>query len=203
MNFDELQQSWNSPRNDLALEERRNLVDQFTRRMLRQRRFRTGWLICTFALLLVATGIALRTVAIGKANLELEWGLFPLLIVPWLFAFHFLRRHLKEASILTPGEVPVTEALHRAMASNRVEQSHLKKVGLMFGIMIPLLSLSVYQLYSAHKVSERELVSMVIFFGGILSLSGVGILARYFGRVLPAQRQLNDLLNELVGEPPR
>ena len=81
-----------SPRNNLAPDRLRNVAEQFAPQMVSRRRFRTIWLACTFLALAATTGIAFRSVALGKASLELEWGLFPLLIVPWLFAFHFLRR---------------------------------------------------------------------------------------------------------------
>src|SRR5688572_19412903 len=136
MNFDELQNIWNVSGNNLPSDRQRSLAEQFTRQMLRRRRFQTDWLASTSLALAVTTGIAIRAVALGKASLELEWALFPLLIVPWLFAFHFLRRHLNPASPMARGEVSVTDALRAALASNRAEQSHLKKVGLLFAIMI-------------------------------------------------------------------
>jgi hypothetical protein len=95
----------------------------------------------------------------------------------------------------------VPDTLQAALASNHAEQAHLKKVGLLFAIMIPLLALSVSRLHSAQKVSGRELVSMTIFFGTILSPSAAGIAARYFLRVLPKQRQLDALVLELAEEP--
>ncbi len=39
---------------------------------------------------------------------------------------------------------------------------------MLFVIMIPLLAVSMRQLHAADKVSNRELVSMALFFGAIL-----------------------------------
>ena len=94
MNPNEMQSAWNSPRNNLPTQEQQRLAGQFTRQMIRRRRFQAIWLISTFIWLTVITGLAIRTVIVGKVNLEQEWGLLPILIVPWAFAFHFLRRHL-------------------------------------------------------------------------------------------------------------
>jgi hypothetical protein len=201
VNFNELQNDWNSPRNNLRAEEQRTLAEQFVLQMRRRRRFQLLWLINTFLWLTVITMLAARTIALGKVDIEQEWGMFPLLAVPWLFAFLFLRRYVKPVVPVARGEMSVVDSLRAALASSYAEQSHLRKVGALFAITIPLLALSMYQLHSAHKASSRELASMAGFFGGVLLLSGAGIAARYFARVLPRQRQINALLAELIDEP--
>jgi len=137
---------------------------------------------------------------VGKVKLDQEWGLFPVLIVPWAFAFHFLRRYLKPVTPAARGEMPVADSLRAALGSNRTEQTHLKLVAVLFAIMIPLLALSMQQLHAVGKMSSRELTSMAVFFSGTLLLSGAGIAARYFARVLPQQRRLNALLTDLTNE---
>ena len=202
MNLNEIQNAWNSPRNNLPTEAQEQLVRRFTRQMIRRRRFQAAWLINTFVWLTIITVLAIRTVAVGKVGLAQEWALLPLLIVPWAFAIHFLRRYLKPVSPATRGELSVADSLRAALGSNRTEQSHLKRVAGLFAIMIPLLAVSMQQLHAVGKASSRELISMAFFFSGILLLSGAGIAARYFGRVLPQQRQLNALLAELTNEAP-
>ncbi|HMJ90297.1 MAG TPA: hypothetical protein VK530_10795 [Candidatus Acidoferrum sp.] len=197
MNMDEMQSAWNSPRNNLPTGEQRRLAEQFTRQMVRRRRFQALWLINTFALLTIATALAARAVATGKAELAQEWALLPLLIAPWMFAIHFLRRHLKPGSPAPRGEVSVADSFRAALSSNRREQSHLKAVGVLFAIVIPLLAVSMQQLHAVGKASTRELTSMAVFFGGVLLLSSAGIAARYFGRVMPQQKRLSALLAEL------
>lgn len=200
MNLNEMQNAWNSPRNNLPTQERQRLAGQFIRQMIRRRRFRAIWLINTFGWLAIITWLAIRTVAIGKVNLEQEWGLLPILIVPWAFAIHFLRRFLNSAPVVARGEVSVIDSLRAALSSNRTEQLHLKIVAVLFAIMIPLLAISMRQLHAAGKVSDRELTSIVLFFGTILLASGAGIAARYFGRLLPQQKQLDALLEEPANE---
>ncbi len=98
MNLNEMQSTWNSPRNNLSTQEGQRLAGQFIRQMIRRRRFQAIWLINTFVWLTIITWLAIRTVAMGKVNLEQEWGLFPILIVPWAFAIYFLHRHLNSSS---------------------------------------------------------------------------------------------------------
>ena len=202
MNLNEMQRIWNSPRNNMPAEEQRTLVAQFTRQMVRRRRFQAVWLTHTFVALTVITILALWSIAAGRTHLEQQWALLPLLAAPWLFAFHFLRRFLKPVSPAADGELPVVGSLRAALESNRSEQSRLKLVGLLFLITIPLLVVSIKQLAVAGKVSPNEMTSMAVFFGATLLLSAAGIAARYFGRLLPQQRQMNDVLAQLTGEQP-
>jgi hypothetical protein len=165
--------------------------------MMRRRRFEGLWLAWTFVLLLASTGMALRAIADGKVDLDTQWGLFPLLFVPWAFAFHFLRRFLKPGGSKARGEVPLSDSLRAALAANRTQQAHLKRVGVLFAIMVPILGSSMRQLLLAGKITERELASMAMFFAAVLLVSGAGVAARYFWRVRPEANRLNLLLEEL------
>ncbi len=73
-------------------------------------------------------------------------------------------------------------------------------MGVLFVIMTPILAVVAQQLHVAGKVSSKDLTSMAIFFGGIFLMSGAGLAARYFGRVLPQQRKLNALLAEMTAQ---
>jgi hypothetical protein len=201
MNSDELQNIWNSPRNKLLSEEQRKLAEQFTRQMVRRRRFQTLWLIHTFFWLAVITVLAIRAVAIGKVSPEQEWGLLPLLIVPWFFAFHFLRRYLKPVAPMTRGEISIVDSLRAALASNQEARSRLKLVGVLYVIMIPLLLLAIRQLHAVGKVSGHELTSMAMGFGAVFLIGAVGIAVKYFARLQPQQRRLDALLTELGDGP--
>lgn len=201
MNLNEMQNLWNSPRNNLPTEEQQRLADQFARQMNRRQRFQSIWLINTFIWLTIITVLAIRMVAIGQTTSQ-EWGLFPLLLVPWGFAIHFLRRYLKPVAPITRGETTIVDSLRAALASNRETRSHLKLVGVLYVIMIPFLMLAMRQLHVVGKVSERELTSMAIFFGAVLLVGGIGIAVRYFARLQPQQKRLDALLVELADGAP-
>jgi hypothetical protein len=197
MNLNEMQNVWNSPRNNLPTEAQQSVANQFARQMIRRRRFQSLWLINTFVWLTLITVLAVRMLAIGQTTPGQEWGLFPLLLVPWGFAIHFLRRYLKPVLPITRGETPIVDSLRAALASNQETRSHLKLVGVLYVIMIPLLALAMRQLHAVGKVSERELVSMAVFFGAVLLVGGIAIAARYFIRLQPQQKRLTALLAEL------
>jgi hypothetical protein len=200
MKLNEMQNIWNSPRNNLPTAEQQQLAQQFTRRIIRRRRFQAIWLTNTFVWLTLITLAVIQSIAAGKFNPAQEWAMIPLVLLPWAFAIHFLRRFLKPAVPVARGEVSVADSFQMALDSNRTEQSHLKLVGALFAIMIPFLALAVQQLHAVGKASSREMICMAIFFGGVLLIGGAGIAARYFGRVLPQQRKLNEMLAEMSGQ---
>jgi hypothetical protein len=200
MNPDDMQSLWNSPANRPPEASHQKLAEQFARKLIRHRRFEAVWLTNTFIWLTLITALAGWNVVQKKTSLGTEWALIPLLMVPWAFAVHFLRQHLKPAAPVARGEMTVADSFRAALGSVRTQQSNLKRVGLLLAIAVPLLAVSVWQLHGAGKVSARELVSLAIFLGATLLASGAGIAIRYFGCLRPQQRRLDGLLAEL-GEP--
>ncbi|MDB6078552.1 MAG: hypothetical protein JWO82_2299 [Akkermansiaceae bacterium] len=194
MNLTELQKNWKSSHDHLPAPEQKMLAEDFARRMIRRRRFQSIWLANTFIWLVIGTGVVIRAVVLGKTDLAREWSLLPLLLVPWGFAIHFLRQHLRPAARRSPGEKPLVDSLRGELEANRTSRSQLKWVGALYLVMIPLLALAMRHLHAAGKVSAGELTSMGSFFGGILFVSAAGVAWRYFGRLSPQRDQLEDLL---------
>lgn len=203
MNLNEIQNLWNSPSNQVPDTEQERLARQFVKQMIRRRRFESIWLIITFAWLTVISVLAFRNLAEGKLSPSIEWAVFPLLIVPWAFAIHFLQRYLKPAISASRGESPVAESFRAALVSTRAEQSQLKWVAALWLILVPVLIVAARQLEAAGKVSPRELECMTVFFGGAFLASGLGIAIRYFGWLSPRRRRLVGLLDELETAEPR
>lgn len=197
MNSNEMQHVWNSPLNNLPPGEQKQMAEQFIRQMNRCRRFQRFWLIHTFTWLAIITVAAIWSVALGKTKLAHEWALLPLLIVPWAFAIYFLRSYLKMAAPKRQKELSVVESLRAALASNLNRQSRLKMVGGLYLILVPVLVLALRQLHTVGKVSERELVSMAVFFGGALGISALFMAALFVRSLLPQQKRLEGLLAEI------
>lgn len=195
MNLNEMQNLWNSPQNNLPSDGRQQLAAQFARQMIRRRRFQSVWLFITFAWLTIITVVAAWTLDVGHAQPRVEWGLFPLLLLPWSLAIYFLRQHLKPVA---DGELPVADSLRAALNANRAEMSHLKLAAGLLVVMIPVLALVMRQLHTAGKVSVRELTSMAIFFGAALLAGAGGMAIRYFVRLQPRQKRLETVLKDLA-----
>ena len=195
MNFAELQTIWNSPGNQPNPAQRERLTQQLLGWVRRQRRHQLMWLVWTFAALTGITAFAgWLLFATNKVDLGKEWGLMPLLLVPWCFALLFLKRFLKPAVSLASGDVPIADALTRALKTNEAAQFRLRAVGVLYAIFVPILAISIWHLHSAGKASTRELFSMATFFGSVLLLCGSGVFARYRFRLKPQHAHLKALL---------
>ena len=196
MNLNEMQNAWNSPQNIPSLDQQRQLAGQFARQMIRRRRFQSIWLLTTFSWLTIITVFAVWTFAAGHAMPRMEWGLFPLLLLPWIAAVSFLRSYLKSAAA-AQGSLPVLDSFRAALQSNQAEQKNLKRAAGLLVLMVPLLALVMRQLHVTGKVSDRELASMALFFGAALLAGLVGVAAWYFGRLQPQRKRLETLLADL------
>ena len=196
MNFAELQTIWNSPANRPNPAQREKLTQQLLAWVRRQRRHQFIWLTWTFAALTGITALAgWLLFATSKVDLGMEWGLIPLLLLPWCFAFLFLKRFLKPVDPLASGDMPIADALTRALKANEAAQFRLQTVGILYAIFIPVLATGIWQLHSAGKASTREIFSMCVFFGSVLLLCGAGVFARYRLRLKPQHEHLKSLLH--------
>ncbi len=197
MNFNDLQTAWNSGGNKPNSVQREKLSQQFAASLRRQRRNHLIWLVWTFFLLIAMTGfVGWLVFGTDKVDLASEWGILPLMLIPWSVAILFLKRFLKPADPLCRGDVATTNVLAAAATANRAAQSRLKIVGVMYAIFIPVLAYAVWQLHVVGKTSSRELVSMTIFFGAVLGVCAIGVFVRYRFRLVPQQKHLESLLKQ-------
>ena len=197
MNFNELQTLWNARGNEPTPAQREKLTRQFADTLRRQRRNQLIWLVWTFFALTVMTGFASWVIfGTDKVDLAREWGMIPLILIPWSVAILFLKRFLKPAAPLCRGDAAIVDALSAAVAANRAAQSRSKIMGMMYAIFIPVLACGVWQLHSVGKTSSREMLSMTIFFAVALGLGAAAVFARYRFRLVPQQKHLEALLRQ-------
>lgn len=197
MNFNELQTLWNAGGNEPTSVQREKLARQFADKLRRQRRNQLIWLVWTFFVLTVMTGFVSWVIfGTNKVDLAREWGIIPLLLIPWSVAILFLKRFIKPAAPLCRGDVALSAALAAAAAANRAAQSRSKVMGVMYAISIPALACALWQLHAVGKTSSREMLSMAIFFAAVLGLSAAAVFARYRFRLVPQQKHLEALLKQ-------
>jgi hypothetical protein len=197
MNLDELNEVWNSSGNRPTVEQRDEMINRFTMILRRRRRKELGWLVWTFFVLMLLTGFACwLLLGTNKVHLPVEWGVIPLLLIPWVFAGLFLKRFLRRPARMHRGDVTIAESLAAAMAANKAERSKLKTVGIMYLITLPVLAFAIWQLHTVGKVSSRELVSMVTFLGSALTVSAGAVLFRYRFGLRPEGHKLKVLLSQ-------
>jgi hypothetical protein len=196
MNIDDLQGVWNSSSNGPTSAESERLTKHFIESLFRQRRHQLAWLTWTFFSLTVITGfVGWLIFGTDKVDPTLEWGVIPLLLVPWTFAFYFLKRYRKPTAPVVGGDVAIVDALIATKNAIRAKQTGLKAICVMFLIFLPLLAVSISQLYAAGKASSRELISMVVFLGGACAVSGIGVVLRYC-HLLRQRKQLEKILRQ-------
>jgi hypothetical protein len=195
MNFAELEMIWNSGGNQPSAGQREKITRHALEWVRRQRRHQGIWLVWTFGVLTVLTSFA-GWVLFGtdKVDLGREWGVIPLLLLPWTFAVIFLKRFLKPEMAVVRGDMPIAEALGQAIRTNEASQFRLRAMGVLYAVFVPVLAVGMWQLHLAGKASSRELFSMAVFFGGVLLLSGAGVFARYRFRLKPQHQQLKAVL---------
>ena len=152
------------------------MTNRFTKSLLRQRRFQAAWLGWTFFCLSLTTAyLGWQILATDKVNLASEWGVLPLLVLPWAFAIHFLIRHFRPANSLYRGDAAIVESVRSARDAIRNKRRNLKMIGVLFLIFVPVLALSISQLHTAGKLETHEMISMVVFMAGVLGLSALGL----------------------------
>jgi hypothetical protein len=202
MNLDELQNLWNSSVNQPNADQSRQMVARFTITLRRRRRQELCWLAWTFFVLTLLTGFAAWLIfGTEKIKLSSEWAGLPLLLIPWVFAFVFLRRFLRRADTVPLPEASISESLTAAFAANESERTKMKALGLMYLIALPVLALCMWQLHSVGKISSRELSSMAAFLGVALALSAGSVLLKYRFSILPKRKKLKALLSQLNQMP--
>jgi hypothetical protein len=202
MNLDELQNLWNSKTNQPTGEQCRQMVARFTMTLQRQRRQELCWLAWTFFVLTLLTGFAAWLIlGTDKIKLSAEWAGLPLLLIPWVFAFVFLRRFRRRTGTAPLGKATISDSLTAAFAANESERAKTKALGLMYLIALPVLALCMWQLHSAGKISARELSSMAAFLGLALALSAGSVALKYRFSLIPKGRKLKALLSQFDQMP--
>ena len=194
MTNNDLDRAWNSPENNPS-EQAPLLAQQFLRGCQRRRQLERLWLIWTFVTLATISGFAAwLIVATDRIQLEREWALLLLLIIPWGFAGYFLRGFFKSPP--SSKELSIKESFEASLVSNQAARKRLKTIGLLYLIMIPVLTISIQQLAITNKTRPHEQDSLIMFLAAVLLVSGGTMAVRYFRYLRPQGRKLEKLLRE-------
>ncbi|MBI2514078.1 MAG: hypothetical protein HYV96_19065 [Opitutae bacterium] len=198
MNHDPLHDLWCSPANQPDSSAGRAAAAQFAAQWRRRRRWQAAWLAWTFLALTAATALAVTQVLRGTVDLGPRAALVPLLGLPWLAAFYFLRRHLRQGAAAPHAGEPFGEALRHAEQANAAERHRLTVIGWLLVAMTPVSALAVFQLHAAGKASAHEAWSMAAVFGVALAAGLCAVVLRLRRRLQPERRLIEARLRELV-----
>jgi hypothetical protein len=198
MTNDALSDLWNSTPNRPAAEAGDHLASEFVARLRHRRRLQAWWLAWTFVALTGTTSlVVIQLVRQGSAGVAGQSALWPMLALPWLAAFIFLRRFRRERK--TPGSSipPLHVALVAARASNEAECRRLFGVGTLLLVMTPVTALAIWQLHLAGKATASQAWSMALVFGAALTLGGGLATWRYRRHLVPERSRIDALLRDL------
>ncbi|HEY0943786.1 MAG TPA: hypothetical protein VGD81_00905, partial [Opitutaceae bacterium] len=137
----------------------------------------------------------------GPLALAGQWALWPLLLLPWSAAIHFLRKFLREGAPPKSSIPPLRDALLTARQGNRAERRRLAVIAILLGALAPITAVAIRQLHLAGKASVNEAWSMALVFGLALALGGGSVAWRYRRRLVPERRRLESLLRDLESNP--
>lgn len=194
MTNSDLDRIWNSPENN-PTEHAPRLARQFLRGLHRRRQLERLWLIWTVVALTTITGFAAWLITTtDRIQLEREWALLLLLIIPWIFACHFVREFFDRPQC--PSEGSIKETFEASLAGNKVARNRVKTIGLLYLVMIPVLAISMQQLAMTNKIRPHEQDSLIAVLVSVLLASGGMMLVRYFRYLLPQRHRLEKLLRD-------
>lgn len=205
MNFADLETTWRSPLNQPDRAEletlKMNLVAELEHHRRGQRRFLFIVFVVLTAISVAAVGhlVAPRAGA-DPTHLSREWGLLPLLLLPWagwavMFRLH--RRHLRAHPEYGAS---IRHSVAAALDENRRERLRTWCVGAVLVLSLPLLGIAVLQLRATGKAGDEILVPAMVLFP-LYVCGTLGALAwRYLKKLQPRRHKLETLLREYAAE---
>jgi hypothetical protein len=194
MNFEDIQKAWVSPDNQPSENETMKLKQELINRVRRRRRFNIIWLVQTSVMLVAATIIAIIALQSNRTSIVAEWSAILMLVVSWtcFLLIAWKRFHRKPAATM---DQPIADAVRVALHDNRVARVVNTVCAWLLVLTVMVLPIVMFQLHAAGKASSRELLSMGIAFGGVLSLFGTWLAWNGIRRLGPEQRHLEALLD--------
>lgn len=195
MTNDLLQQLWNHPGNRLPEADEQKLLQQFNSRLRRQRRGQLIWLSWTALQLVLLAGITVWAVARGQATAD--WGVLPLLLLPYAVFFLLLRVYLRSRYAAPAAVINIRDSVMSAWHANAASRLRTKILAGMYAAVLPLLALAVWQLRVSGKVTPQQMWCMVSALSAALIIAASLVAVNYFRRQLPQYRQLERIRQQL------
>ena len=197
MNFERLEQAWNSHANDPPRAAIAYLTEEIMDDLKKRRRRIVGLL--TIGALALAAETALVVAAAlddGVMDLGREWGAllpFGLAWVVLLILVHQFRRHLDRHP---DPHLSMPATLAALIDFNRGEMSRIRIMAVAFAALSASLVVAVGQLESVGKMTAGNVRDMAIVFG--LFFAGLGVYGawRYFKVLRPEHDRLVRLRND-------
>ena len=206
MNFDDIQQTWQSPHNRPSGLELNQMKTNLVNELRRQRRQSLGLLVLTLCPLLFFTVKVVLHLQEPQphttpVNLSREWGILPFFILPWVGWGLLAWRQRRHAARHPSYENSVVSSVTALLDQHRANRFRHRVVTVLLAVSVPILFLIVYQLRNVGKAGDEILIPALVLY----PLYALGMIcwlrwedARK-GR--PRQHQLESLLREYQQPP--
>ena len=199
MNFAEIENMWRSPLNrpsPAQLEEQRmQFINDLNKR---HRGFVLFMSVVGAALVFITGKIIVHLIwpspAVDTIALTREWGVFPLLALPWIGWILMVRQYRWHRALHPNYETSISSSVRALLDENRLERTRYKIIAGLQLLTVILMPLIVYQLRAVGKAGDEILVPAFVIFPLIILAIFVWSTVRYRRKLLPRKRELETLL---------
>ena len=195
MNTNELKYLWASAENGLSPEKATSFAAAAIAQVQRERRRRRGFLIYISMMMATVTLFVLWQLMHRSSGWGESWPATLIIAAQWLTAWHLWRIFRRSPAGLA-GEHPIRVALETMLQRTSSRCRELQTLLGLFLVVIPLVSVAIYQLQENGKMRPHEAASAGALFGAILLGVGGWILYDLFARKLPEKRHLESLMRD-------
>lgn len=199
MNFDEIQQAWQSPQNQPSVAQLESAKVKFLSDLKRRRRGTVlfmGWVFLVMAVFTwkVVSHLLWPDPSKDPIHLEHEWGVLLLFALPWLGLILLYRQYRRHRARHQNCGRSIGDSLRALLDENRLARQQKKWSARIGAALLVLMPLQVYQLRAAGKAGDEILMPAFVLLPALL----LGIYAgmAWYDRhtLLPRQRELEALL---------
>jgi hypothetical protein len=197
MSYDEMKDLWKSPANRPTPSETEQHRETLVRSLRREHRGFCMRLGIAMAMLLVpVVRLAWFIVEGGAFALTREWAVLLLLLIPWVGALMFIRRHLQHRRAHAGFEQSVSRAVRALLDANHAAQQRGRVIQGLLALSAPVMALCIWQLQVVGKARPHEAASLATVMAIIIAASFGGIYWE-IRRLRPEERRLAALVSEL------
>ncbi len=198
MDFERLERVWRSNANSPNAASAGQLVEEAMGALKRKRRdFETFTGLIGLALFIWTAKVIWEGVT-GQFPFDpgMEWGVFLLLVLPWIALFTVRRAYDRHLHAHPDPYASAPDTLRALMDENHTARQRVRLSGLFMGAMVGVVALVLWQLLEVGKMSSQDVMQGSLMFGGLLVAVGIGTAADYAFRLKPEGRRLQRLLRE-------
>ena len=205
MNFDEIQQAWQSPQNQPSAAQLQTEKMKFLTDLKRRRRGAVLFMGSVFVVLLFFTVRIVFQVlrpdpSMARIDLQQEWGVILLLALPWACLILWFRRYRRHRAQHEDCDRSIGASLRALLDENRLAREQQKWAARINGAMLVLIPLLVYQLRAAGKAGDEILLPAFVLLPVLLLCLHAGMAWYHRRTLLPRKRELEALLAAYGGD---